>query len=355
MDDLMSEVMSEMQKTFKNAEPVTAVQPNKFFPGDPNARAFFQENGYAVFSNVAEAHQLESAVDLFWQHLEETSNGRISRSDLATWDDDNWPGVLEVGINSQNGIGQSGFQWFCRGIPEVKRAFATIWQDDNLLVSFDAAGAFRPAQYNPRWRTNAGWWHVDQNGRKRGLHATQGLLNIYPSGESDGGLALWPRSQKAFEKYWDHADTISEIDYSLLPKHHPIWQTEIQELGLSPVKLCMEPGDFVVWDSRTIHCNTPSHRSTTERPWRLDRLVSYICMTPAKLMHDPDVIEQRIQAHFRGITCNHWPHHYFPVTGEFRMNLPELNVHQRALLAGRTIADDEWEQLRTKYRFAETE
>ena len=49
------------------------------------------------------------------------------------------------------GYGQSDAQWAIRTAPRVKRAFAAIWDTDDLIVSFDGGNAFRPHDYNPSW------------------------------------------------------------------------------------------------------------------------------------------------------------------------------------------------------------
>ena len=41
--------------------------------------------------------------------------------------------------------------WYLRTLPNIKKAFASIWGDDDLLVSFDGCGVFRPIEY-PRER-----------------------------------------------------------------------------------------------------------------------------------------------------------------------------------------------------------
>ncbi len=64
--------------------------------------------------------------------------------------------------------------WHTRTLPKVKPAFEKIWKTDDLLVSFDGCGVFRPPEYNPEWRTNGGWYHIDQNVyNKKGRHAVQ--------------------------------------------------------------------------------------------------------------------------------------------------------------------------------------
>merc|ERR1712224_181945 len=78
--------------------------------------------------------------------------------------------------------------------------------------------------------------------------------------------------------------------------------------------VCARAGDLVLWDSRTIHCNTPgqeeeaSPQKCSNEP-ELLRLASYVCMTPASWAAD-DVLAQRKEAYVKNMCTDHWPHFY---------------------------------------------
>ena len=66
---------------------------------------------------------------------------------------------------------------------------------------------------------------------------------------------------------------------------------------------------MILWDSRTIHCNTPSLVYPNNIPDnKLLRAVSYICMTP-RSWADNNIISKRIEAFEKNITTSHWPHY----------------------------------------------
>ena len=72
--------------------------------------------------------------------------------------------------------------WFVRTRPKVKQAFSQVWGTDDLITSFDGCGVFRPWGFNPDWKTDGGWWHVDQNSRLsggNGYECVQGLVNLF--------------------------------------------------------------------------------------------------------------------------------------------------------------------------------
>ena len=81
-----------------------------------------------------------------------------------------------------------------------RKSVENIEQD--LLVSFDGAGVYRP------WRergqpTKGGWYHVDQNywnvGR-RNFACVQGLVTLTDVHEGTGGLVIFPGSHMYFER-----------------------------------------------------------------------------------------------------------------------------------------------------------
>jgi hypothetical protein len=58
--------------------------------------------------------------------------------------------------------------------------------------------------------------------------------------------------------------------------------------------LRVEPGDLILWDSRTIHCNGPALHPPSTAPAGIDvpasgellRLAGYVCFTPASVRLD---------------------------------------------------------------------
>lgn len=238
--------------------------PPKYQHNDTAARDYLNRKGYVVFRNIASPAEIEKAISLWWDLVEGNSN--LKRNDPSTWHE--WVADPSVGIMSGYSIGQSQFMWFVRTIPKLREAFALVWEDEDLLVSFDGCGVFRPPEYNPKWMTYGGWYHADQNCfKKPGRHSIQGLLNLYPSGPHDGGIVVVPASppmvEAAFQKYrelsigGDFVRFRHEFDYWQDPLKAITTRTDENRYDLLPVKIVLDPGDFIMWDSRTIHCNHP--------------------------------------------------------------------------------------------------
>eukprot|EP00026_Physarum_polycephalum_P008583 Phypoly_transcript_08671.p1 GENE.Phypoly_transcript_08671~~Phypoly_transcript_08671.p1 ORF type:complete len:166 (+),score=20.99 Phypoly_transcript_08671:917-1414(+) len=129
--------------------------------------------------------------------------------------------------------------------------------------------------------------------------------------------------ENAFTKHDDLCN--QEGDYFRFERNADFWENEKKIAAsyshphaLQPVKLCLEPGDFVMWDSRTVHCNHPPTKLSDDpsASTSLKRLVGYVCMSPAKMAKDlGSLIENRVFAFNNGISTSHWPHEYQPSSG----------------------------------------
>lgn len=157
-----------------------------------------------MFRSVLSPAECKRALALTWDWLEATAPGGVlDRNNTATWGD--WPPTVEGGILPYGGAGQSRAAWFVRGRPRVHAAFAQIWGEAKLISSFDALAVWRPWEERPSvgttstvgsaagWiRRAAGWWRLGLGSCVRGL--------IEPLRES------WRRRQWRTERGWFHID-----------------------------------------------------------------------------------------------------------------------------------------------------
>merc|ERR1711892_821935 len=92
-------------------------------------RPKFYTDGYVVIPNVLPKGEVEHALSPTWDWLESLGSG-ISRSDPATWGDENWPGDLKSGIVTTCGATQQAAAWAVRGSDRVKQAFSAVWGEE---------------------------------------------------------------------------------------------------------------------------------------------------------------------------------------------------------------------------------
>ncbi len=315
----------------------------RFAAGSAESIAYLDAHGYVVIANALSPEEARRALDLTWDYLEQLGTG-VDRKNVDTWDDDRWPTAVHGGILPGHGIGHSAAQWFIRGVPNVKRAFAAVWDTDELLVSFDGMALWRPWAINPNWKTNRGgsWLHIDQHPIGRpGKHCVQGLVNLLPTSPASGGNVLIPGSHRSFaripEVYPQRLGKVPvSVDHFRFPADDPMLA------GTPPIMCAMEAGDLLLWDSRTIHCSSPGMEAPQAKP-ELMRAVSLVCMMPKRLS-PPEVIAQRRRA-VEGVTSTtNWTDKFvnadkFPqivqapgIERYRRPQPPVLNDYQRALV-----------------------
>ena len=304
--------------------PPSAVgfSPPKFKPDDPELLTYLEAYGYAVVSGVANAEQVARAHDDFWAFHEGigTNDGatQVLRSDSDTWGSDFLPHPA-TGIITGYGFGQSRFCWNLRTLPGVNTTFAKIWETEDLVSSFDGGAAFRPwSAGDTEWRTQGGWWHCDQNAtrpNRSGRVCVQGLVQLTPANEYTGGFCVIPGSHKGHEAFSRrHPSAHLQGDFLIVPDGDPLLS---QASGFHLLRA--DPGDLILWDSRTIHCNGPAIHPPESAPSsahvpkadELLRLVGYVCCTPASWC-TTQVQQKRAQAAIEKTTSTHWPHAFVP-------------------------------------------
>lgn len=200
-------------------------------------------------------------------------------------------------------VAHEKFMWDARQEPGVLKAFSTIWGTDELLVSFDGLNVTFPNR--PDVPARQPWEHIDQSPHKRGLHCVQGIINLSPNGPDDGGLVVYPGSHKLNDLFFDSHPDIkawpNKRDVFLFAKDQLAW---FQAHGLKPHKVCAEPGDLILWDSRTIHYGSdPTPQGSQIRSAIYATYMPVKQATPEQLAVKKEVFEQ-----FASTT--HWPYEH---------------------------------------------
>jgi ectoine hydroxylase-related dioxygenase (phytanoyl-CoA dioxygenase family) len=195
--------------------------------------------------------------------------------------------------------------WEARTEPKVVQIFEKLWETNELLTSFDGMNISLPRRKDIAWSP---WPHCDQNPERKGMQAVQGLLNYAPNGPKDGGLMLMKGSSKLFDEFFaqkreafDHEvappPELKYMDLFLFSQKDVKW---FEERGCELFKVNMEPGDFVLWDSRTMHY--AEHPQGTQI-----RHVQYICMTPRRFAGEDD-LKLKKECFDKWLGTTHWPH-----------------------------------------------
>ena len=304
-----------------------------FYLNDYHWKDHLKKAGYAVIKNVASTEEVKVA-----RHLLER--------DLASLN------LPSHGLLAK--LAQSEGAWTVRGIPKVKEAFTKIWDTEDLIVSMDAIISWRlwkgydPSISNqtlpPRPRSEG--LHLDQNPfDKPYLDCVQGMIPLLPVNTETGGLQVVPSS------HLDENKNIFKNRYpSMKGKGDWCLLSSDDHLYKDAVLLLAEPGDLILWDSRTVHggrvgtgnlsvneylANDKTHitcdaenigecekyiNDASSIPFV--RLSVCVAMTPRSKASE-EVLQARRDGFERGISFNHCPHEAGTSTGTIKDRLPE--------------------------------
>ncbi|KAL4782215.1 phytanoyl-CoA dioxygenase [Aspergillus varians] len=263
-------------------------------------RAELRENGFAVIKGAIPRERALAYQQKARQWLKSFGNDELDYENPDTWVAKNLPVQSSINTISAYAVAHEKFMWDARMEPGVLDSFAQAWGTDELLASFDSLNITFPNRKDvPR---KGAWEHVDQNPFRRGMHCVQGIINLSESGPNDGGLVVYPGSQKYHDEFFDN-----ETDSSTWTSKDLFWFNEAQlawfkARGITAHKVCADVGDLIVWDSRTIHYGSePTEASNTIRT------VIYAAFSPAKLA-SAETLERKaaVFAKYGGTT--HWPH-----------------------------------------------
>jgi ectoine hydroxylase-related dioxygenase (phytanoyl-CoA dioxygenase family) len=199
------------------------------------------EYGFVVIADVLNSDEVETAKLQLWNDIERVWPG--SRNDYRK---------MKLPIHGlAPELCQSAGAWHVRGNRNVKQAFEEIWNETKLITSMDCVIFWRPwgKELNQKKPRTEGL-HLDQNPfHKPNMEVVQGMVPLKAVNSLVGGLAVVPESHrdeaKAIikEKYpeWKHCG-----DWCPIPKSDV-------ELYDKQILLHAEPGDLILWDSRTVH------------------------------------------------------------------------------------------------------
>ncbi|KAH8901713.1 Clavaminate synthase-like protein [Thozetella sp. PMI_491] len=264
----------------------------------------FHRNGCVLLKGVISPERAKYYAEKQIEWLHKFDLG-FDENDPETWTAEHLPVSFKGGMYHAYGSAHEKIAWEARTEPGVIELFEKLWGTKELICSFDGANISMPNRKDLKWSP---WPHCDQNPRRKGMQAVQGLLNYAPNGSKDGGLMLMKGSSKLYEEFfaqkresYNHEDApppeFEFMDLFLFSEKDVEW---FKERGCELVKMNMEPGDFVLWDSRTMHyaCLPEGNQI---------RHVQYICMTPRKFA-DEEALKAKQWCFENYVGTTHWPH-----------------------------------------------
>jgi hypothetical protein len=273
--------------------------------------AHLEEHGYVVVKGVLTPEEVEQALENVWSLIESQGTG-VDRADPSTWTNDRWsprtaarPDQIAGSGAGAGGHGmmQSDALWYIRSRPGLRKMWAGIYGTDDLLVSFDGLNVVRPWKLDKSWRITAQGPHIDGvrqlqvgDGREpdegpfdpHRRYYAQGIVNLIRSSPDAGGNVVVAGSHK-------HYPSLNEQFFSKTGKQQmtpEIVAARPEVFAGNVIIAHVEPGDAVLWDDRSIHCNHPGVTGTLPAGDSLLRAAAYVTMAPAQTAVK-DVLESR--------------------------------------------------------------
>lgn len=259
----------------------------------------FYANGYAVIKNAIPRERAVAYQAKAFEWLK-SFDTPLDIKNPDTWVKENLPIQSKINTFHSYAVMHEKFIWDARQEPRVLDAFSKLWGTDELLVSFDSLNVTFPNRKDvPR---KGAWQHVDQSPIRRSMQCVQGIINLSHAGPDDGGLMVYPGSHNLFAQFFDECTdsaTWDKKDVYLFTDEHLQW---FAARGVQPLKVCAEPGDLIVWDSRTVHYGAePTEKSD------VIRTVIYASYTPASFAK-PEALETKAEIFKLWGGTTHWPH-----------------------------------------------
>ncbi|MFZ9503480.1 MAG: phytanoyl-CoA dioxygenase family protein [Cyclobacteriaceae bacterium] len=218
--------------------------------------AFWQHNGYVVIKNAVSKEQAAATANFLWEFEEKDPNdpstwytaprAEMKMKELAN------TGMVEV-YNNQ-------YLWNNRMTQRVYDAFVDIWGTEKLWVTIDRANLNFPIKPGFEYK---GFIHWDYDPETRPVNV-QGVLTLADqTDESMGGFQCIP---ELFRTYDTWKLTQPEDRNRFMP----------DTTGFTPVKVKMEAGDLLIFNSTQPHGIRPNLSGNKVR------MAQYISMMPAE-------------------------------------------------------------------------
>ena len=262
-------------------------------------KQFLEENGYVVVSSIISKTESDKYLTEMWKSIEVLSEGKVSSKLKTSWIlAKNYPFMLHGGMIQY--VGHTQFQWELR--ENCSELFAKLWgvANTDLATSFDGFCFMNGARKFQKKPINS-FLHSDQSPKRDKLWSYQGFVNLEDCDDQSGGFICVPKSHLMHRKFFEEnfnifKDKRFEGDWILFNDDE---KEKFKSILGSVIKLNSKAGDFVLWDSRTFHCNTTPSKT-------IIRACVYICMIPKKNVPD-DVKEKRKKALQQKRCCSHHP------------------------------------------------
>jgi len=219
---------------------------------------FWKENGYVVIKKAISKEQAETTANFLWEFEEKDSN------DINTWYK---PPSVEMKMKELAGTGMVEVYnhqqlWNNRQTQRVYDAFVDIWNTEKLWVTIDRANLNFPIRPGFEYK---GFIHWDYDPETKPQNV-QGVIALADQTDKNmGGFQCIPWLYKNYDT-WKLTQ----------PEDRDRFKPDVSQLQDKIVKVPMEAGDLLIFNSSEPHGIRPNHSVDKVR------IAQYISMMPAQ-------------------------------------------------------------------------
>ncbi len=218
--------------------------------------SFWLQNGYVVVKNAVPREQVQRTADFLWEFEEKDAN------DPTTW---YTPPRAEMQMKELTNTGMvevynHQLLWDNRQWPRIYDAFVDIWGTEKLWVTIDRANLNLPMRPGHEYK---GFIHWDYDPETRPVNV-QGVLALADqTDENMGGFQCIPELFRTYDT-WKLTQPADRDHF------------KPDTSGFEPVKVRMEAGDLLIFNSTLAHGIRPNRTEDKVR------MAQYIAMMPAQ-------------------------------------------------------------------------
>jgi len=262
-----------------------------------------KKDGVAVIKDVLTKKEITKGKKGMWTALNkitENFDKPINEKDNTTWRSiyDLFP--MHSMLIQHWSIGHSQYVWDVRQNQKVVDVFKNIWNEDELLCSFDGASVHLPPEVTNRgWYRGNDWFHTDQSSEKVGLKCIQGLVTLYDVNPGDATLRVMKGTNNYHQDFFTSHNIKEKNDWYKLKPEELNYFDKFEKNSILATA-----GSLILWDSRTFHQGVEPRKERKEQNFRG---IVYVCMTPKSWSDERNILKKQKAFNEMRMTT-HWPH-----------------------------------------------
>lgn len=261
------------------------------------------QDGVAVIPNILNENEINQARLGMWQTLNKVTENLdkpILQNDYMSWKT-LWELYPKHSMLLQNwSVGHSQFIWDIRQNQKVVDVFKNIWDEEEVLTSFDGFSVHLPPELTKRgWYKGNDWFHTDQSSQKIGLKCIQGMVTLYDVNKGDATLRIMKGSHDYHQDFFETFNISEKNDWYKIKEDELCYFDQFEKQSI-----LAKAGSLILWDSRTFHQGIEPRKKRQDANYRC---VVYVCMTPKSWSDSKNILKKQKAFNEMRMT-SHWPH-----------------------------------------------